>query len=86
MTLLVPEYNIPFTTKEGTPQKEKRVVDWCSGTEKEETSQMCSQKVKFPDASKRLGTAVHAKLAVDVAEVLFHCASSDGEFSGGLLV
>ncbi len=34
MTLLVPEHSIPFTAREGTPQKEKPVVDWCSGTEK----------------------------------------------------
>jgi len=44
--------------------------------EKEKRSQVCLEKVKFPGASKRLGTAAHAELAVDVAEMLFHCASS----------
>ncbi len=56
------------------------------GRENEEKSQVGLEKVKFPGASKRLGTAAHSELAVDVAEVLFHCASGDGELSGGLLV
>ena len=62
------------------------MVDWCSGMEMEKQSQMCLEQVKFSGASKRLGPAAHAELAVDVAEMLFHGASSDGEVSGGLLV
>ena len=44
------------------------------------------EQVEFPGASQRLGTAAHAEFAVDIAEVLFHCASGDGEVSGSLLV
>jgi hypothetical protein len=77
MTLLIPEHSIPFTAKKGTPQKEKQVVDWCSGIEKEEKSQVCLEQVKFPGTSKRLGPAAHAELTIDVAEMLFHGACSD---------
>ena len=58
------------------------VLEW----KRREKSQMCLEKVKFSGASKRLGTAAHAELAVDVAEMLFHGASGDGEVSSGLLV
>ena len=44
------------------------------------------EQVKFPGTSKRLSPAAHPELVVDVAEVLFHRASGDGEVSGGLLV